>query len=204
MKHCFLIRCDADRETGLGHVKRCLKLAKELIRCEQIEVLFCTSSKSLGASIIKDSGFNIAPLESTNDKLSYRLSLENIIKEKNISSLIIDVRDSLKRETIDYLKHEHNLNVFILDDGSERRLAADVNFYPPAPGVKNLNWEGFKGELCVGWEWVVLGISPEKLSIEQKKADKSENNSIFLSNWRLQRHCPYDTHQSLQGQRNLY
>ena len=46
--------------------------------------------------------------------------------------------------------------VVTIDDPSPRRLHADLAFYPPAPQVKSLNWIGFKGQLFVGWDWIIL------------------------------------------------
>jgi spore coat polysaccharide biosynthesis protein SpsF len=46
--------------------------------------------------------------------------------------------------------------VAVLDDLSDRRWAADLAIYPPVPQVEKVDWSGFRGKLCFGWEWVVL------------------------------------------------
>ena len=44
----------------------------------------------------------------------------------------------------------------VIDDAGDRRLEADLAFYPPVPQVKRMNWDGFTGALHVGWEWAPL------------------------------------------------
>jgi spore coat polysaccharide biosynthesis protein SpsF len=51
---------------------------------------------------------------------------------------------------------EQGILIVVVDDPGERRLAADLAFYPPVPQVQRLNWNGFTGQLFVGWEWIML------------------------------------------------
>jgi spore coat polysaccharide biosynthesis protein SpsF len=46
--------------------------------------------------------------------------------------------------------------VVSIDDGTGRRLAADLAFYPPAPQVEEMDWSGFTGQRYAGWNWVLL------------------------------------------------
>jgi spore coat polysaccharide biosynthesis protein SpsF len=43
-----------------------------------------------------------------------------------------------------------------IDDPTDRRLSADLVFYPPIPQVEDFGWAGFSGTRLVGGEWVVL------------------------------------------------
>ncbi|NIA23060.1 MAG: glycosyltransferase, partial [Proteobacteria bacterium] len=43
-----------------------------------------------------------------------------------------------------------------IDDSEDKRLEADLAFYPPVPQVNRIDWTGFTGELRVGWKWVIL------------------------------------------------
>ncbi len=43
-----------------------------------------------------------------------------------------------------------------IDDPEEKRLESDIAFYPPVHQLEKTNWNGFKGELLVGWEYVIL------------------------------------------------
>ena len=42
----------------------------------------------------------------------------------------------------------------VLDDGGERRLAADLGYYPPAGAA--LDWTGAQGRYVAGWDWLPL------------------------------------------------
>ena len=70
-------------------------------------------------------------------------------------ALVLDVRDDLSRAAVQRIR-ELGVRTVIIDDGSERRLAADLAFYPPVPQVARLDWAGFSGRRFVGWEWIIL------------------------------------------------
>src|SRR5690606_17134741 len=71
------------------------------------------------------------------------------------ASLILDVRDQLPRLALGQIR-SHDVVVATIDDPSERRLEADLAFYPPVPQVDELPWTRFTGRLMVGWEFVIL------------------------------------------------
>ena len=48
----------------------------------------------------------------------------------------------------------------VIDDASERRLAADFAYYPPVPQAFALDWTGSRCEPRIGWEWALLGLEP--------------------------------------------
>jgi spore coat polysaccharide biosynthesis predicted glycosyltransferase SpsG len=48
----------------------------------------------------------------------------------------------------------------VIDDGSERRLAADFAYYPPLPQVKTLDWTGARTVPRIGWEFSLTGLNP--------------------------------------------
>ena len=67
--------------------------------------------------------------------------------------LVADVRgESVSRRDLDAFPGL----VVVIDDGSDRRLAADLAFYPPVPQVQRLDWTGFTGDWYAGFDWVVL------------------------------------------------
>jgi spore coat polysaccharide biosynthesis protein SpsF len=81
--------------------------------------------------------------------------LDALIQRLQPDALVLDVRSELARGKVEHWRSNGVLTVTI-DDPSERRLAADLAFYPPVPQVRQMDWTGFTGQLYVGWEWVVL------------------------------------------------
>ena len=66
------------------------------------------------------------------------------------------MRDGLSREKLKSIKKKTGIKVATIDDLEDKRLEADIAFYPPVPQLDKVNWGGFKGELYIGWEYVIL------------------------------------------------
>jgi spore coat polysaccharide biosynthesis protein SpsF len=83
--------------------------------------------------------------------------LGKIIAERAPDLLVCDFREGLSRSDLEALAARVSITA-IIDDGSDRRLAADVGYYPPVPQVQALDWKGSRCEPRVGWEWALLGL----------------------------------------------
>jgi spore coat polysaccharide biosynthesis protein SpsF len=71
-------------------------------------------------------------------------------------ALVLDARGATPpRSEVDALRVQGVL-IAAIDDPTERRLSADLVFYPPIPHVEDFGWDGFSGTRLVGGEWVVL------------------------------------------------
>jgi spore coat polysaccharide biosynthesis predicted glycosyltransferase SpsG len=132
------LRCDGSRELGLGHVVRCLAVADEL--------------RALGADVVLASRPDSVALELA-ARADHALAEPEAVADADVA--LFDIRDGTGRAHLEALR-ETGTVVAVLDDGSERRLAADVAFYPPVPRVGRLDWLGFDGTLHWGWEWIAL------------------------------------------------
>ena len=141
MSKRVLVRCDGSHRLGMGHVVRCLAVAEELRDSQRCEVVFAVREGPQAIAAIKPRGFEIR---------DPALSLE-----PPFDALILDIRDDLPVEAVLSLR-ERGVVVATIDDPSERRLAADLAFYPPVPQLERMSWDGFDGELLVGFEWIVL------------------------------------------------
>ncbi|MHB8066857.1 MAG: PseG/SpsG family protein [Desulfobaccales bacterium] len=151
----ILCRCDGSPEIGLGHVARCLALA-EIWRAECGSLAtFAMRPGPLGLARVRDRGFPVWELPPVDDPVQESRWLAETVQRQGIQVLVLDVRDDLPAALVSRIRSRGVL-VATLDDPSERRLAADLAFYPPVPQVRRLDWTGFTGELHVGWEWVVL------------------------------------------------
>ncbi|MEW6380738.1 MAG: hypothetical protein AB1611_14175 [bacterium] len=161
-----LIRCDGSPEIGLGHVVRCLALADELCRVHQLSVAFAMRHSPPTFEMVRRKGYPVLtpqpdkqqllpPQPDQQQPFDYRRWIEEAIDTVDAGALILDVRDDLPRQVVDIWRRQGIL-IAVLDDPGERRLAADLAFYPPVPQVQRLDWRGFTGQLQAGWEWVVL------------------------------------------------
>ncbi len=148
----ILFRCDGDEFVGMGHVVRCLALAEEFRDVHGCAVMFAVASGPVGADKIREAGFLVWEKPGDVDEASW---MEERLAEERPHALIMDFRTDLPRSAVRAWK-ENGIQVATLDDPSERRLEADLAFYPPVPQVREMDWADFQGDLYVGWEWVVL------------------------------------------------
>lgn len=147
-----IIRCDGDEQIGLGHVVRCLALAEELRDSQSVGVGFAIVSGKPGMDIVRNAGFPLISLTDQGDEDTW---LDKLIRTRKPNALILDVRSNLSPAFVRQWR-ENGLLIATIDDPSDRRLEADLAFYPPVPQVEEMDWSGFTGQLFVGWEWVLL------------------------------------------------
>lgn len=145
-----LIRCDAGRDIGLGHRVRCQAIA-EAMRDAGAEVRFLMGGDADPTPLVT-AGFAVEGQPGTGGSDGW---LDRAVALYRPQGLVVDVRDDTTRECLER-QRGRGVRVAIIDDGSERRLAADFAFYPPVPQLESLDWTGFKGELLVGWQWLPL------------------------------------------------
>lgn len=150
-----LFRCDGSPEIGLGHVVRCLAIAEELRESHGFRVGFAMRKGEPGCSMVRDKGYPVRTPSQASPRFDYAGWLRDAVREAGARVLVLDVRDDLSRDTVEGLRKE-GLRIVLLDDLGQKRLSADLAFYPPVPQVRRLGWEGFTGKLFVGWEWVAL------------------------------------------------
>lgn len=150
-----IVRCDGSSEIGMGHLSRCLALADELKSAHECSVRFAMRDpSSAGATAVRLAGY---PIESVPDDplADYGDWLRTTLRSLDARALVVDVRDALSRGSLDDCRRDGAL-VVAIDEATDRRLAADVVFYPPAPQVAEMDWSGFSGRRYGGWEWVIL------------------------------------------------
>lgn len=154
----IVIRCDGGAAIGMGHVVRSLALADELRDVHGCTIAFAMRDPgSAGVTAVRASGYAIDVID-TDDRHDYHDALRAIAASRRAAALIVDVRDALTRASLDALHTTgvRPVKVVTIDDISERRLAADLAFFPPVPQVQAIDWTGFTGRRHAGWEWVIL------------------------------------------------
>ncbi|MBC7853323.1 MAG: acylneuraminate cytidylyltransferase, partial [Pirellulaceae bacterium] len=146
------IRCDGAPDIGLGHIVRCLALADELRDGAGCGVHFLTRRGDVAWRMIESAGHTFSkPAGDEPD----RAWISRELSERRPGALVMDFRDGLSPEAVWEWRRQGVVTATI-DDPEDKRLACDLVFSPPVPQVRRLSWDGFTGELKVGWEWVLL------------------------------------------------
>ena len=146
-----LIRCDGGGKFGYGHVKRMVALARALRDHEGLVAQFALNGSEDAALPIRRAGFAVTMLGSVG-------RLESLIAANRPDLLILDGRKGPSRAELEKLKCGIAVTA-VVDDGHERRLAADYAYYPPVPGARALDWSGSRTVVRLGWEWALSGLS---------------------------------------------
>jgi len=170
----ILFRCDGSIKIGMGHVIRCMALADHLKENHGCKIQFAMRRSELGINKVKES----YPVMLSNEKdFNYKEWLTDCIEKTNAEVLIMDIRDDLMRDQLKSIKKKTENKVVTIDDPEDKRLEADLAFYPPVPQLEKLNWNGFGGELYVGWEYVIL----RKDFLKQYPKPKNSVPNILVS-----------------------
>jgi spore coat polysaccharide biosynthesis protein SpsF len=149
----ILMRCDGGGVIGLGHVRRCLSLARRLRDAHGFGVRFAMNADKIATAPVMAEGFAVDLKPHGMEECDWLLGL---IDKHHALAAVLDVRTNLSATSVMRLRGAGAI-VGVIDDATPRRLAADFSVYPPVPQVFALNWEGAESEPLVGWEWVILG-----------------------------------------------
>ena len=144
-----LIRCDCGGGYGFGHVKRMIVLARALRDREGIGAVFAVNGSEEALAPIRQAGFRATLLAGP------QASWSGLAAHPDIC--ILDCRDGPTREALAEFVRDVPLTA-VIDDASERRLAADFAYYPPVPQAEGLDWQGSDCTVRIGWEWALLGL----------------------------------------------
>ena len=172
-----VLRCDGGSRLGMGHVMRMLSIGNALRSQEGLGVLFAVMEDETARARIESDGFPVAYGKCVEDEGAW---LASLVKERRAQALLLDVRTGLPRDAVAQIRATGVL-VGVLDDGSERRLEADLAFYPPVPQVRALDWSGFDGTLAVGWDVVPLSPQFERMPTLRRSADLPNRPRLLLS-----------------------
>ena len=147
-----LIRCDGGGGFGYGHVKRMVALARALRDGQGITAQFALNGSEDAALPIRRAGFAVTMLDKAG-------GLEALIAAIGPDLLVLDGREGPARAELEKLKRGIAVTA-VIDDGHDRRLAADYAYYPPVPGARALDWSGCRTAPRLGWEWAISGLNP--------------------------------------------
>ena len=146
-----LIRCDGGGEFGYGHVKRMVALARALRDREGIGAIFAVNGSEDALVPVCRAGFE-AKLVGPG-----AAALQSFIDLRGPEFLLLDCREGPSRGDLAQLSKNVDLTA-VIDDATERRLAADFAYYPPVPQAEQLDWSNSSCTPRIGWEWALLGL----------------------------------------------
>ena len=146
-----LFRCDGGSNIGFGHIFRCLALADQLREHFGFGVTFAMAKDTNGFESVQKAGYKVDLIDYEKEEES----LGQLVKSINPDVLIFDSLSELDNQVLDSWREE-GLLILTVDDPTNKRLSADLVFYPPVPQVQDMSWDGFTGELFSGWQWVLL------------------------------------------------
>lgn len=144
-----LIRCDGGGGYGFGHVKRMIALARALRDREGIGAHFAVNGSEDALVPIRQAGFQATLLSGP------AASLSEVAAHADLC--IVDCRDGPSRTQLAQFVSDIPVTA-VIDDASERRLAADFAYYPPVPQAEHLDWRDSHCVARIGWEWALLGV----------------------------------------------
>lgn len=136
---------------GMGHVTRMLKLAQGLKTHHSIGVTFAVPQDQTDNFFEK--GFHSLGLATPQHKGPELCTIQT---EEKFDAIILDIRDETSLHDLEHLKAISSAPLIMIDDGSERKLAADMAFYPPVPQLDESDWAETEAQIFSGLEWMIL------------------------------------------------
>jgi spore coat polysaccharide biosynthesis protein SpsF len=122
-----------------------------------------------GPGRVREAGFAVEELPEPGATAFHRWLRHHPLR---CDAFLFDVRSDLGRADLEALKPRSL--VAVLDDPGDKRLAADLAFYPPVDQMQDMAWPGFSGTLHVGFDWIALDAAAPLADTPGKDAQAAE------------------------------
>ena len=145
---------DAGAQYGMGHLRRCLALARELHEKQHCGVLFLTVENGATARLIQEEGFSVRFLQTTPGSEQQLQHVINYVKAFRADAVILDQKAPVSRECIAAL-HRCGCTTVVIDDISSGSQAANLVVLPVAHH-DDFDATDFYGRVVCGASYVLL------------------------------------------------
>lgn len=170
-----MFRCDGGPHLGYGHLERCLAVAQALRENHRWKAEFAIRLDESSMAHVEGKGYVVHRDTGVRDGEPNQW-LGHLIQRRRPAALVLDVRDDLLVALLRTLRRDQVV-IATIDDPTDRRIAADLAFYPPVPQLETLDWTGFEGTLYAGWDWVILRPEFAAHSARHALTVRSENKA---------------------------
>lgn len=120
----ILLRVDGSDQLGMGHVMRCLSLARELARSTTLEPVFVMRAFDLGTRWVAQQGHEVVPLPADLAPREEAERLSALIRERQALGVITDLR-TLPSGLLDAV-HAAGALCVVIDEWGRRAIRADL------------------------------------------------------------------------------
>jgi spore coat polysaccharide biosynthesis protein SpsF len=131
---------------------------------EGVGVLFVLDGDEGAAAKLRGAGFETLVLP----ERGHAAWLASLVETRKPSIIVADARRRLTRAELASLAAKVR-TIAVLDDISDRRLAATHAYYTPLPQVAELSWKGSSCKVRIGWEWSLLGFDPARYGRKENR-----------------------------------
>ena len=140
-------------------------VARALRDSEGVGVLFALDGDEGAAAKLRGADFETIVLPEHGQAGLLAL----LVETRKPSVLVADARHRMTRAELSGLASKVRATA-VLDDISDRRLAATHAYYTPLPQVAELSWQGSSCLVRIGWEWSLLGFDPGRYRRKENRS----------------------------------
>lgn len=159
------IRTDANKKIGMGHVMRCMTVAKKLRKLGELVIFFI--SDDYASDVIRNNGFECCVLSyEYKDKEAELLTFIDMLKNKKIKILLIDSYEVSEKYMSELNKE---VKIAYIDDMNMFRYPADliINYTYNAEKSLYKRWNyNYKTKFLLGSKYIPLRTEFEDVPVD--------------------------------------
>jgi spore coat polysaccharide biosynthesis predicted glycosyltransferase SpsG len=169
-----LFRVDGNKSLGMGHLSRCIQLAK-LLKKKGVTSYFLIKKNNISISYIISFGFRFFILPNQISESQEIIEIKKLKKKFEIGLIFIDLRKTLSKEYFKKLKK--TVKIIVIDNYEESSLQADLIIWPwsDLKELKRNIPSEFRKKILTGQEYMILG------KISKGKARKKSSRTLLIS-----------------------